>query len=299
MNQRPGAVGIGSVPSPGMMMKQPLRFAKPIARVALSVALCAFPLCVSVAHGQSGVVLRGRVEGPSSQPIANAQVHLDGQSRITDSVGGFSAAVKPGRHRLVIQALGYTPSDTTITVADATTMVIIRLVRSALLPDVQVKGEGKPARYANTAKFDLFYERRARGAGVFFTREDIEASGKSDVVELLRGVAGVRIVRQPQHPDTKLLLRFARCSVKDLSAPQGFGMRQSDGSEQVALFVNGLRTSYRNAMEILDDFKTHEVEAVEIFRGPSQLPQEAMGDACAAIFIWTRYTVGNIRTPPS
>jgi hypothetical protein len=38
----------------------------------------------------------------------------------------------------------------------------------------------------------------------------------------------------------------------------------------------------------------NDVEAMEVYTSPSQLPQEAMGNSCAAIFIWTRYTSGSV-----
>jgi hypothetical protein len=63
------------------------------------------------------------------------------------------------------------------------------------------------------------------------------------------------------------------------------------------VFVNGLEVGSGNietAMEVLDDLTTLDVEAMEVYRGPSQLPQEAMGNACAAVFIWTRYSGGSV-----
>ena len=33
---------------------------------------------------------------------------------------------------------------------------------------------------------------------------------------------------------------------------------------------------------------------MEVYRGASQLPIEAIGDACAAIFVWTRYTPDDV-----
>jgi hypothetical protein len=44
----------------------------------------------------------------------------------------------------------------------------------------------------------------------------------------------------------------------------------------------------------LSELKTSEIETIEVYRGVSQLPVEAMGDACAAVFITTRYSPGSV-----
>jgi len=46
-------------------------------------------------------------------------------------------------------------------------------------------------------------------------------------------------------------------------------------------------------MEVLGNLSTNEIETVEVYRGASQLPLEAMGDACAAMFITTRFSPGS------
>jgi hypothetical protein len=38
----------------------------------------------------------------------------------------------------------------------------------------------------------------------------------------------------------------------------------------------------------LDDVLPSQIEAMEIFRGPAEMPAEFLDDSCAAIAIWTR-----------
>ena len=153
--------------------------------------------------------------------------------------------------------------------------------RKTNLAPVNVEAEAfKPARYDATTKFDEFYRRRARGNGKFFTREDIERAVKSEAVYLLQGIGGIRVI--PPKQFEKPVLRFNRC-------PGG----------KIALFLNGLETSTNSergmtAAETLFETHVNDIEAMEVYTSPAQLPQEAMGSGCAAIFIWTRYTSGSV-----
>lgn len=150
--------------------------------------------------------------------------------------------------------------------------------RKTTLPAVSVEAEAfKPARYNATTRFDEFYRRKARGVGKLFTREDIEGRAKTEAIYLLDGVAGVRIIKPK--PDQPPELRVTRC---------GVGTNSS-----VPVFVNGLETGPNTSL-LLKEFHVNDIEAMEVYTGPSQLPPEAMGNACGAIFIWTRYASGSV-----
>ena len=40
--------------------------------------------------------------------------------------------------------------------------------------------------------------------------------------------------------------------------------------------------------EMLDRLIPLQIEFIEVYSGPSQMPAEAVGNSCAAIMIWTR-----------
>jgi TonB-dependent Receptor Plug Domain. len=64
-------------------------------------------------------------------------------------------------------------------------------------------------------------------------------------------------------------------------ASAGFGV--------LALYVDGTRVQPREDIpSLLGSLRPSDIEAVEVYRGPSEVPIEALGDACAAIYIWTR-----------
>jgi hypothetical protein len=52
------------------------------------------------------------------------------------------------------------------------------------------------------------------------------------------------------------------------------------------IFVDGFLA--RDGAARLDAIKPQEVEAIEVYQGAAQLPAEARGNGCAAIFIWLR-----------
>ena len=41
--------------------------------------------------------------------------------------------------------------------------------------------------------------------------------------------------------------------------------------------------------EVLGQLHRGDVEAMEVYRGTSELAAEAVGDGCAAVYIWTRF----------
>jgi hypothetical protein len=45
----------------------------------------------------------------------------------------------------------------------------------------------------------------------------------------------------------------------------------------------------RNLAEMLYRIGPSDIEMVEVFRGPSQIPGEFHWDGCAAVAVWTRY----------
>jgi hypothetical protein len=51
------------------------------------------------------------------------------------------------------------------------------------------------------------------------------------------------------------------------------------------LFVDNVRVK---GLSYLSELNPSQIEAIEIYQGPSELPAEAKGMACAAIFIWLR-----------
>jgi hypothetical protein len=196
-----------------------------------------------------------------------------------------------------VTAVGYSPVDTSVIVTGGPLELAVALrPLGVLLDSVRVTAnweEFKPARYKDTGKFDEFYARKARAlGGRFLTREDIERSGRRSAVDLIATVPGVRVDRLASG---NAMLRFARCSGSGLLGQKGAKDQSKDGfgrSETVQVFVDGMRVS--EPFVTLASLTANDIEAMEVYRGVSELPMEAAGDGCAAIFIWTRYTPGSV-----
>jgi hypothetical protein len=150
---------------------------------------------------------------------------------------------------------------------------------AATLSTVEVKAKGVVEKsQANPTKFDLFLERRSRGVGVFLTHDQIVARNPTLTKLLLQGVPGIKV----RQNGTEWTVQSQRCSGGRIPGSK------MDESQQPVIFVDGMRVG---GTAELDNIVPAEIEAVEVFQGATQLPAEARGRGCFAIFIWLR-TVG-------
>ena len=254
----------------------------------------------AVAQRDAVIVLSGSIFGPSG-PVVGASVAVAGTaaSATADARGSFMLTALMGRRFLHVRAVGFEPYDTLLNVVDAPISLTIRMRRAAVQLDsvrVTASGTAKPARYSQTSKFDVFYERKAAAiGGTFLTREDIEHNGSSEAIDLFRSVPGIEIAARPGMAP---LIRFARCTGSKASPFGSIGKLETmgkDGYERpgpVEVFIDGSRVG--EPLSTLERMRTDDIEAIEIYRGVSQLPIEARGNGCAAVFIWTRYSTGSV-----
>ena len=230
--------------------------------------------------------VRGLIQDSAGKPIAGASVIAGSRTFLADSVGRFVFDWSgPGPLSMRVRALGFAPVDTLIRAAAPSYLFRLR-PGAQRLPEITTTelAFGKPLRYASTMRFDEFYYRRARKPGVFYTRDEIAATGLTKSFDLLRLTPGISVRDVKDRPE----LDFARC--------RGQKMMGVSDEQLVVLFVDGVQVG--NATGYLQTLPLSEVETMEIYRGPSQLPMEAVGNACAAIVIHTRFGAED-RTPPT
>jgi len=229
------------------------------------------------------VTIRGVVRADDGRGIPAAQVsdHESGLKVSADSSGVFVLADVPlGDRILDVRRIGFGAQQFHITlVAGRNRNVALILPPLAqALPDVNVSGKfAKPARYADTRKYDEFYTRRAQGMGTFLTREDIDRQFKTNTPELLQGVPGMKVKRV----GNDWRIQSLQCQ---MGLP-GISGDLSDPQRWIRVFIDGMDVG--DASE-LTTVNPAEIEAMEIYKGPAELPAEARGKGCAAIFIWTR-----------
>lgn len=280
-------------------MRSPIGRARCIRR--WSAAMCCAAATVLANEGSAQAttsVLGGVVVNEAGDPLGDVAVTIASTGSITrtDTGGRFSFPDAPwGQVRLRVRAVGFAPMDTLLLLQSGTAYSV-RLQLKQFVPQldtVRVEATltyGKPARYRFTGKFDDFYERRAKRPGTFFTREDIERSGRSRVSELISSVQGITLGYRLSQRGMTPHLRVARCTAPKIPLSGGGG---DPGYGWFAVFLDGQRLR-ADPMDVLGELTTSEIETIEVYRGPSQLPMEAVGDACAAVFITTRFSPGSV-----
>lgn len=267
-------------------------------RVGLASLCCAVALGPPAIQAQAtSAELAGVVVSQTGEPLRDVVVSIAAPESTTrtDESGRFAFPSAPwGQVRLRLRAVGFVPLDTLMLLQSGMSYFVRFQLRQFIpqLDTVRVQGTlafGKPARYRNTGRFDDFYERRARRPGTFFTREDIERSGASKVSDLILKVPGMAFRYQLTPRGNEVHLRVARCT--GTGGPRGV-----PAAKVLAVFVDGQKLGDNSSLDVLGELLTSEIETLEVYRGPTQLPLEAMGDACAAVFITTRYSPGSVLT---
>ncbi len=125
-------------------------------------------------------------------------------------------------------------------------------------------------------KYDEFLRRRAVGLGTFLTRGDLDSRPRHQMQEVFNGIPGLKV----RHNGAQWTLQSQRCSGKSIP-----GLDPVEDKRNPMFFVDGVRLRDISALSYITP---SQVEAVEVYQGPAQLPAEARGDACFAIFIWLR-----------
>ena len=224
---------------------------------------------VARAQGTGMSVLAGVVLDSAGVAIADARISVDpgGLRAITDAGGKFYMRVPVGRVMIHARRLGFVPLETDAHVQSGRSTEVRLVLRPAVqaLPSVETRGRTSYMPPGAPAFLDDFYRRRAEGKGLYFTREDFE--NVPSLASVIRTVPSMR-VREDAFGQIASV-RAARCI----------------STEHVAWYVDGMRISGELAGI---DLNLAGIEAMEVYRGSSSLPAEAIGNACAAIYIWTR-----------
>jgi hypothetical protein len=221
--------------------------------------------------------IRGRLlEERTGVPVAEASIALVSDSGAplgvrarTDSAGAFALrATRPGIVRLRAERIGYRPAlSPAVELREGDEIsVTLRIVPDTLIlqPLVVTANNRQPP-----GRLGGFYDRMAHSvAGRFITREEIERRAPINVTDLLRTVAGIRVV----------------------PGPRGFGavIRTTEGCAP-AVYLDGLRFALMG--ETLDHIvDPMSLEGIEVYAHALNVPAEfqGFGPRCGAIVLWTR-----------
>lgn len=242
-----------------------------VVRVTRSATRCLAPSLVVAlsAHAQQGnATLRGRVlDKASKAPISAAEIRLvtGGRTTNSDSSGRYVLAALPaGEQQVVVVTTAYPVFHFTIALGSNEDLVRDIELDSApppTLPEVTVKAK-EPVSY----RLVDFERRRRIGRGQYLTRDEIERNGSSNLQDAVRAMRGVLV---ECGGGGGCFARMARAPMRCLPD----------------YVVDGrVDNSFGPTTPIRD------IEAVEVYTGPGDVPGEFAGSSagCGVIVIWTR-----------
>lgn len=239
-------------------------------RALLAAATVVAALLPASLSGQRGSVI-GVVFGADSQPLPGTMLRVSGTSLATavSSDGAFLLVEVPsGRQILDVRRLGYAPMLLPIDVRAGDTLHLrVTLLALALeLDTVAVTNDGP-------APLRGFEERRARGPGVFFTRDEITRMQPRQLTDVLRRVPGIQVrpVNGSYGDNYAVTMRGSRCPM--------------------TYYVNGSPLPLPSDIPINHYIAVDEVVAIEVY-APSELPPQfnstTYGARCGVVGLWTR-----------
>lgn len=219
---------------------------------------------VSATAQARGTIVGTVTSASTGAPVPAADVVLRGRRdpTRTDSTGGFRVVdVAPGVLVVQIRALGFASASRIVELASGSTARLdVALQRVTELPGVAIEDSApkRPSRFVD------FAQRRRAGRGQFLTREQIERANAINLTELLRPLRGVRV----NCAGTTCTLQMAR-------SPNGC---------LPEYIVDGRPSAHFGPTTPVGD-----LEAVELYVGPSETPAEYVGQGgCGTVVLWTK-----------
>lgn len=228
---------------------------------------------------QPAGIVSGTVTAGSKLPVADARVRLLGTdlTAVTRVDGVFHVVQVPaGRQTLEVRMVGYTPQIMPVDVLAGATLHVSLVLEPLALETVSVTAEG-----TFSPGMGGFNERRAKGNGRFFTREQIEKMQARQVTDVLRRVPGMQI-------------QTGSGTYGGMQTAQTGRNVGSSGSRTcpVAYYVNGTPFPLSNDVPINHYITPEEVVAIEVYSGASQTPAQfnatTVNSRCGVVVIWTR-----------
>jgi hypothetical protein len=237
----------------------------------------------------SAQIIRGRVtDAATGSPVTAASIKLIApDSTVSATVSADSSgqyllrAARSGRYVLLFERIGYAPRRSQEIELSGSGLyeLSVALSPSAVpVAPVEVKVEARVPALERSG----FYDRKKMGQGHFIERPLIEAREGRLTSELFHGITGVRVL-QKSGGGYHVILRGGYAT--------GFG-RNPHCPPRVLLDgvpVHGIGETFD-----LDLIQRNEIEAIEVYRSPAQIPAQYGGaeSRCGVILLWRRVGIG-------
>ena len=266
----------------------------------MRIPLALLAAALLLAAPAAAQTLRGRVlDASTGQPVAGATVTAttaEGRRAAraaTGPDGAFSLQLRrAGPHRLSAERLGYRAATSGALDVQTRETVEVELRLSTadvVLDPLRVTARAEPARDRRLATTG-FYDRERDGIGAFVRREDIEKVPTERMTDVLRRVPGVNLVTT-RDGETFVVMRAGMASTGNCYPRvvlDGLPLQQGIGSGRV--MGRGAASTGNPGLDLNDVIKPGNLEAIEIYRGPAEVPTQFGGtnSACGVIVLWTR-----------
>lgn len=242
--------------------------------------LCAVALYSSELASQPGGTVTGTVTAANKIAIPQARVRLVGTTlaAVTQADGTFEVTQVPvGPGTIEVMMIGYTPKRIAISIRPGETLNLKLSLDPLALETVTVTAD--PNFFAGMGAFE---ERKARGSGRYFTREDILRMQPRQLTDVLRRVPGMQIGSGRE-----------AFSGGNPTAQSGRNISGSNAHPCVmTYYVNGSPFPLSGDISINHYVAADDVAAIEVYSGSSQIPPEfnssIYGSRCGVVAIWTR-----------
>lgn len=243
----------------------------PLRSLVLTIGIAAASVPESLLAQRAS--LHGVIRDSSGAPVPEVDVSIPAQRLLvrTNQKGEFGfGQVQPGSVKVSMRRLGFHPRTITLDVTEGRqTLDVVLAEQARLLETMEVSDREQRRRMS----IEAFYRRRARGPGLFITREDIEArKGASRLSDILRDHPGIRFERG----------RAGAVNIRFINSQS----QRRDCVPQI--WIDGVRVP---GME-LDDFPINDIEGIEIYDGAATTPMQFSPagpiTSCGTIVLWSR-----------
>ena len=240
------------------------------------------------------IVISGAVRNAQGVAIPGAEVWLDGTDRraVSNDSGEYRLdAAASGRAKLMVRRVGFRPGSKRLSLASGDRKSVSFTLEGLVdeLDAVVVT-----AREGANGRLREFWARRMVGIGVFITRAEIERRHPPQTADLFQGVMGLRVVaRGGGGESTKLVTGRQAIS----ASPRANSAASNSCAFQY--YVDGIFMS--PGTFTVDDIAPSDIEAIEIFRGPSEVPARfrARETGCGLVVLWTREPPARSKPDPA